>query len=207
MIGPSRLTAKPLILILGMTLALLTAPEPLSHTTSTQAWTWGDDTGSLGFHEPSDGPSPARIINPLTEDTLAALTVYLEARGESFAGKLAVAAVIRNRMNARYHSDGTVKGTVLRPYQFEPWLHLRPHQVRFDPSKAGMRDSLLAWRLVQDGRKIVKGALLFFNPRLVQPPMWAKRGIKVASIGAHEFYVPSRTGRNATHKYQKVTPL
>lgn len=37
-----------------------------------------------------------------SEGTLAALTVYLEARGESFAGKLAVAPVIRSRMKLRY---------------------------------------------------------------------------------------------------------
>lgn len=54
---------------------------------------------------------------PFSDEALAALTVYLEARGESFAGKLAVAAVIRNRMERRYQSDGTIAGTVLRPRQ------------------------------------------------------------------------------------------
>ena len=128
----------------------------------------------------------------MSDDTLAALTVYLEARGESFAGKLAVAAVIRNRMKRKYHSDGTVKGTVLRPWQFQPWNRKKPHQVRFDLNESNMRDSMLAWKMVQDGRNVVKGAVLFYAPRLVRSPRWALQGHMVASIGGHEFYVPSK---------------
>ncbi|WP_454061962.1 cell wall hydrolase [Candidatus Nitrospira salsa] len=127
---------------------------------------------------------------PLTDDRLAALTIYLEARGESFAGKLAVAAVIRNRMHAKYQSDGTVKGTVLKRLQFQPWNHATPEDVRHRISESRMQDSLLAWRMVQDGRKIVQGALLFYNPRLVETPRWATVSHKVASIGGHEFFVP-----------------
>ena len=140
--------------------------------------------------DPTDTTSPDH--KPLSDDTLAALTVYLEARGESFAGKLAVAAVIRNRMNRKYHSDGTVKGTVLRPKQFQPWNRRKPHQVRFDLNESMMRDSMLAWKMVQDGRNVVKGAVLFYAPRLVPSPRWALQGHRVASIGGHEFYVPSK---------------
>jgi cell wall hydrolase len=128
---------------------------------------------------------------PSPED-LAALTIYLEARGESFAGKMAVAAVIRNRMNMKYQSDGTVKGTVLKRKQFQPWNHQQPHQVLAKFNKQRMKDSLLAWRLVQDGRNIVDGALLFYNPRIARTPRWAKVGQKVATIGEHEFYIPFR---------------
>lgn len=129
---------------------------------------------------------------PFSDEALAALTVYLEARGESFAGKLAVAAVIRNRMERRYQSDGTIAGTVLRPRQFQPWNSKRPHQVQFDFKNKSMRDSLLAWKLVQDGRKVVDGALLFYNPNLVRAPYWATVSQKVATIGSHHFYIPTR---------------
>ena len=121
-------------------------------------------------------------------DILAALTIYLEARGESFAGKMAVAAVIRNRMHHKYHSDGTVKGTVLRANQFEPWIRHSPEEVRFNPNNRKMRESLLAWKLVQDGRNVVDGAVLFYNPTLVSAPRWAKVYQKVAKIGGHEFF-------------------
>ena len=123
-----------------------------------------------------------------SDETLAALTIYLEARGESFAGKMAVAAVIRNRMNHKYHSDGTVKGTVLRAKQFEPWVRRSPAEVLFDPGNRKMQESLLAWKLVQDGRDVVGGAVLFYNPTLVNTPRWAKVNRKVAKIGGHEFF-------------------
>jgi len=123
-----------------------------------------------------------------SDDTLAALTIYLEARGESFAGKMAVAAVIRNRMNHKYHSDGTVRDTVLRAKQFEPWIGRSPEEVTFDPMNRKMQESLLAWELVQDGRNVVDGAVLFYNPTLVNAPRWAEVNRKVAKIGGHEFF-------------------
>ena len=125
---------------------------------------------------------------PHTDNILAALTIYLEARGESFAGKMAVAAVIRNRMNHKYHSDGTIRGTVLRAKQFEPWIGRSPEEVRFNPSNRKMQESLLAWNLVQDGRNVVNGAVLFYNPTLVTAPRWAQVYQKVAKIGGHEFF-------------------
>ncbi|MGD9852244.1 MAG: cell wall hydrolase [Nitrospirales bacterium] len=126
------------------------------------------------------------------DDALAALTIYFEAKGESFAGKLAVAAVIRNRMAHRFHSDGTVRGTVLRPKQFEPWITRNPDTIPFNPSNTKMQESLLAWKLVQDGREIVNGAVLFYNPEIVKSPRWAKVHRKVAKIGGHEFFHTER---------------
>lgn len=144
--------------------------------------------------EPKQGPSTENYFQPgllpHSEDDLAALTIYLEARGESFAGKLAVAAVIRNRMKMKYQSDGTVTGTVLKAWQFEPWNTQSPHQVLVNLNNRRMQDSILAWQLVQDGRKVVNGALLFYNPRIARTPRWARVGRKVATIGGHEFYVP-----------------
>jgi spore germination cell wall hydrolase CwlJ-like protein len=142
------------------------------------------------FSQSSQSPE-GQLLHPNSshsEDILAALTIYLEARGESFAGKMAVAAVIRNRMHHKYHSDGTVKGTVLRARQFEPWTGRSPEEVRFNPDNRKMRESLLAWELVQDGRNVVDGAVLFYNPTLVSTPRWAEVYQKVAKIGGHEFF-------------------
>ena len=138
----------------------------------------------------SQGHQGTEISSPgeHASDTLAALTIYLEARGESFAGKMAVAAVIRNRMHYRYHSDGTVKGTVLRAKQFEPWITLKPRDIVFNIHNVKMRESLMAWHLVQDGRKVVEDAVLFFNPHIVRAPRWARVNRKVATIGGHDFF-------------------
>ena len=73
----------------------------------------------------------------------------------------------------------------------QPWNSKRPHQVRFDRKNKNMRDSLLAWKLVQDGRKVVDGALLFYNPNLVRTPYWATVSQRVATIGSHHFYIPN----------------
>lgn len=126
------------------------------------------------------------------DDTLAALTIYFEAKGESFAGKLAVAAVIRNRMAHHFHSDGTVRGTVLRPKQFEPWITRNPDTIPFNSSNTKMQESLLAWKLVQDGREVVNGAVLFYNPEIAKSPRWAQVHRKVAKIGGHEFFHTER---------------
>jgi len=147
----------------------------------------------VGGMSPSGPIASLRGLQPpLSDDALAALTVYLEAGAESFAGKLAVAAVIRNRTRLRYQSDGTVRGTVLKPRQFQPWNTRSPSQLTLDLKKRSMRDSLLAWHLVQDGREIVDGAVLFYNPKLAKTPDWARVSRKVATIGGHAFYVPPK---------------
>ncbi len=173
-------------------LAAATLSIPLMPATSGTQLSPVPTTAEVGGRQASTSPF-ARYRGSqfgYSDEALAALTVYLEAGGESFAGKLAVAAVIRNRMRLRYHSDGTVKGTVLRPWQFQPWNTRSPNRVALDLSRKSMRDSLLAWQLVQDGRNIVDGAVLFYNPTLVRSPHWATVTRKVATIGGHEFYAP-----------------
>lgn len=179
-------TLLSFILIIGIeTFSFCLIPVSPTHVNSADiAWILSSST--------LRSPWPLEMIHPKnsthSDDTLAALTIYLEARGESFAGKLAVAAVIRNRMTHKYHSDGTVKGTVLRAKQFEPWIGRNPEEVKFDQTNRTMQESLLAWRLVQDGRKVVDGAVLFYNPQLVKTPRWAQVNRKVAKIGGHEFF-------------------
>lgn len=53
---------------------------------------------------------------------LLALNVYEEAGGEPDEGKAAVARITKNRMAARFFSDGTVQGTVLAKDQFS-WAY------------------------------------------------------------------------------------
>ncbi|MFB3062601.1 MAG: hypothetical protein ACE10C_14650, partial [Candidatus Binatia bacterium] len=72
------------------------------------------------------------------------------------------------------------------------WNTRSPSQLTLDLKKQSMRDSLLAWHLVQDGRDIVDGAVLFYNPELVMTPDWAKVSRKVVTIGGHTFYVPPK---------------
>lgn len=184
--GPT-LHYSTLALILGLTCILF--PANLGENRSAH-----QVLAAVDQEDPKHGIAPLPV--PKTpkhdDDTLAALTIYYEAKGESFAGKLAVAAVIRNRMTNRFQSDGTVRGTVLRPKQFEPWITRNPDKIPFKSSNPKMQESLLAWKLVQDGREVVNGAVLFYNPELVKSPRWAQVHRKVATIGGHEFFHTER---------------
>jgi N-acetylmuramoyl-L-alanine amidase len=129
-------------------------------------------------------------VRLLTDDALAAVTIFQEAEGELYVGKLAVAEVIRNRMAQRYQSDGTVAGTVARPLQFSGWNASAPNRVRSlvaDDTDPEVADCIKAWAEAKTGSDVARGATLYFNPRLAQPS-WANRVQIVAAIGNHQFF-------------------
>ena len=131
----------------------------------------------------------ARVIS---EEALAVVTIWQEARGEPYAGKVAVAEVIRNRMRARYSSDGTVAGTVARAYQFSGWNAQDPGRVpslRLDDADAVVLECARAWRDAQAGSETVGGAVLY-HAQYLAPPSWAAAGraVRIAQVGRHIFY-------------------
>ena len=119
-----------------------------------------------------------------------------EAAGESYAGKLAVAEVIRNRMQRKYASDGTVSGTVLKPLQFSGWNAKDPGRirtVRSDSEDKVVKECIRAWHEALAGSDTVKGAVLYYNPTIIhETPEWAlpDSAIPVAVVGQHHFFVP-----------------
>lgn len=58
----------------------------------------------------------------MNDTELLALNVYREAAGEIDEGKAAVARIVKNRMAAKFFSDGTIRGTVLAKDQFS-WAY------------------------------------------------------------------------------------
>lgn len=131
-----------------------------------------------------------------------------EAAGEGRPGMVAVAEVIRNRMERKYSSDGTVAGTVLRPKQFscfdESW-RVRLFQLRWNhPDVIQARQ---AWEIAfaeVDGERsdTVRGAVLYHTIKdpgrkvaPVWPPRWATSPgvVTTAVVGGHVFY--DDTGR------------
>ena len=130
----------------------------------------------------------------IPDDALAVITIWQEARGEDDAGKLAVAEVIWRRMKTRYSSDGTVAGTVLRPWQFSGMNTDDPNRVpafKLDDSNPIVQACRAAWDLAKAGSNTTKGAVLYLNPRVIPKlPAWVAKSRKVATIGAHNFYVP-----------------
>lgn len=71
-------------------------------------------------------PDPA--LEPREQDPviLLALTVLGEARNQPYAGKCAVAQVVRNRMNEKGKS---VADTVLKPWAFSCWNPMDPNKL------------------------------------------------------------------------------
>lgn len=132
-----------------------------------------------------------RLVN---DDALAVITIWQEARNQTEAGKLAVAEVIRNRMAKRYWSDGTVAGTVLRPYQFSGWNTEDPNRIpsfRLEDGDPIVASCRAAWELAKAGSRTVGDAVLYLNPAaVVRIPDWVSRSKLVARVGAHSFYVP-----------------
>ena len=127
-----------------------------------------------------------------SDDAWAVATVWQEARGESMEGKIAVARVIRNRMQIRYSSDGTVPGTVLKSYQFSGWNtqdHNRIPAARLDDDDSVVRQCQEAWRRSATEDAGVGDAVLYYAPQgVVKKPSWAVDENFVAQVDHHVFF-------------------
>jgi spore germination cell wall hydrolase CwlJ-like protein len=120
------------------------------------------------------------------------MTIRQEADSEPFAGKVAVAEVIRNRMMTNYHSDGTVEGTVLAPFQFSGWNTQDPNRRRvasLDDADFRTLEAFRAWRTAMEhNTDLAKGANLYHSVKVV--PAWATAPTvkQTTQIGNHVFY-------------------
>jgi len=128
----------------------------------------------------------------IDDETWATLTIWCEARGEPYEGKLAVAEVIANRMRRKYQSDGTVPGTVLKPWQFSAWNTDDGNRIRAASLEDGQADVAMcrqAWRDVLAGTSVVPKAVLYCNLAIVShTPGWADPAKLVRVIGRHSFF-------------------
>lgn len=143
---------------------------------------------------PRARPSPADI-------DIASRTVFGEARGEVWLGKLAVAFVIKNRADrakahrrktGRNHTrfgDGTLAGTCMAPWQFSAWSKSDPNYKRLaGASKSpGWEECVDAVMTAVSGREKdpTNGATHYTVKGL--RPVWA-RGRASIVIGGHRFY-------------------
>jgi N-acetylmuramoyl-L-alanine amidase len=132
-------------------------------------------------------------------DTLAR-TIYGEARGEGFDGKVAVAWVVINRVRTgRYGS--TVKDVCLRPRQFSCWNLDDPNRQRIEkvtPEDSVFAECLGIAALVYAAFKGRGGALpaVLKDPTMRSThycvtklqPYWALGKNPVCTIGGHKFF-------------------
>lgn len=156
----------------------------------------------------------AAAIALLSTDQVLAITLYGEARGEQVEGRIAIASVIRNRVNTDLGGDQKpdwwgedYKGVCLAPWQFSCWTPKGGEQnyaeimsvVRAAVNGAAigpiMREcAWIAFGIIGgDIRDRVKGATHYYNPAAMVPknrvPDWAKGKTPVALVGSHLFFL------------------
>jgi len=109
---------------------------------------------------------------------LLAKCVYAEARGESYQGQVAVAAVILNRVKSP-NFPNTISGVIYQPWAFtavsDGQINLEPNQTAYNAA----RDAMNGWDPTY-------GCLYYYNPATATSK-WIYSRQKVVTIGKHVF--------------------
>jgi N-acetylmuramoyl-L-alanine amidase len=112
------------------------------------------------------------------ERYLLAQLVTAEAQGEPYAGQVAVAAVVLNRMKSPLFPH-TLAGVIYQPGQFQPVSNGTLYQPASATALRAVDDALAGW-------DPTGGALYFFNPgKAYSYYLWTQRYL--TSIGHHVF--------------------
>lgn len=129
------------------------------------------------------------------EQSVAARTIWGEARGEGDEGMKAVAHVLLNRL--KLGRWGKTMGSVcLWPWQFSCWNVQDPNRPKMLGFHAmdlelGPPAAALAMAVTDDEQGVdpTGGATFYFNPKgLLRPPNWAIGKMPCAIIGNHQFF-------------------
>lgn len=120
-------------------------------------------------------------VNKMNDDlTLLARLIHAEAEGEPFIGKVAVGAVVMNRLkDPRF--PNSIKEIIYQPQQFSPVSDGRLFQITdVHP------DSVKAAEMAMAGADPT-GEHSFYNPDKVSPTNWIRTRDIVYLIGDHVF--------------------
>jgi spore germination cell wall hydrolase CwlJ-like protein len=142
------------------------------------------------------------IFESLPDVHLMALTIFGEAEGERFAGKLAVGFVIQNRAGLWGKS---IRDVCLSENQFECFNEGNPRlpillRIVQDPegSMSRLKESLTAAKGVMAGTLLTNvGRATFYKAISCETPWFDKAEgagtiVKVAEVGKHEFFEESK---------------
>ncbi len=134
---------------------------------------------ALGITLNSSSTAAAASYNDSEISTLARL-VHAEARGEPYVGKVAVAAVVLNRVRSASFPN-TISGVI---YQAGAFDCVADGQISLDPDS----DSLRAARDAMNGWDPTGGCVYYYNPATSTSAWIWSREVRL-SIGAHSFAV------------------
>ncbi|MFQ3544984.1 cell wall hydrolase [Halobacillus rhizosphaerae] len=113
-----------------------------------------------------------------SEKNLLARLVEAEAKGESYAGKVAVATVVLNRVQSDQFPD-SLYGVIYDNYQFSPVLNGTIHQPASSQSKQAVREAIAYQGYDHD-------SLFFYNPKKASSDYLSNRQVTTV-IGNHVF--------------------
>jgi N-acetylmuramoyl-L-alanine amidase len=148
----------------------------------------------------SKNPPCIRLFQP-TEKACMQVNLFFEARGESYRGMQAVAAVTYNRTESKAYK-GSVCQVVFAPRQFS-WTHQQPYDkilalLDGDTKNLTAKDKQrfqVALDIASKPRveflKILPRDVLHYHSVKVNP-YWKNYKVKVATIGKHVFYTDSK---------------
>ncbi|WP_254434156.1 cell wall hydrolase [Halobacillus sp. Marseille-Q1614] len=117
------------------------------------------------------------VLSESEKDLLARL-VEAEAKGESYAGKVAVATVVLNRVESDIYPD-TVKGVIYDGIQFSPVLNGSINNPAGDESKRAVNEALAYQGYDNE-------SLYFYNPDKAQSSYLENKEVTTV-IGDHVF--------------------
>ena len=126
----------------------------------------------------SSGNSMSSNSSSSSDLNLLARTVYSEARGEPYAGQVAVAAVVLNRVKSSSFPN-TIAGVIYQKGAFtavsDGQINLTPNQTAYNAA----RDALNGWDPSY-------GSIYYFNPNTATNA-WIWSRPHVVTIGKHRF--------------------
>lgn len=115
---------------------------------------------------------------------LLALTIFFEARGGPYVGKVMVASVIDNRV-ADSRWPATLTEVILQDRQFSCWNDKNPEDVDMDAvrSNPAWAD---CWEIARAGYLPSVPYNHYYNPAKVTP-YWSKGIKRSVRVGSHRF--------------------
>lgn len=152
----------------GLTVDGIVGKETLSALgISSSALSGNSSSGSVGNYSSADVALLARVV-------------YGEARGESYTGQVAVAAVVLNRIKSSSFPN-TVSAVVYQPYAFtcvaDGQINYTPNQTAYNAAK----DAINGW-------DPTGGAIYYYNPKTATSAWIYSRKV-TTTIGNHVFAI------------------
>jgi len=148
----------------------------------------------------------ADTFGALSDKQIMALTIYGEARGEAYRGKVAVGSVILERVDHRDWDGKTAKEVCLMPYQFSCFLPDDPNFKVLKFIAGNWNEAYEKSGVVQECYQIASGLIegtTFRTPEIAANHIcqyktkdchadWAEKMKLVVTIGRHEFYAEGK---------------